>query len=88
MLDDVSSWQLRTVPCDQRVSSTETVVYLHCCNQDNMRVQRLILKDVGLDKDGVESLARGLVDNVTLSFLVTSRVVHGNVTLTTVETSH
>ncbi|PVD29063.1 hypothetical protein C0Q70_11660 [Pomacea canaliculata] len=37
--------------------------------KDNMRVQRLILKDVGLDKDGVDSLARGLVDNVTLSFL-------------------
>ncbi|XP_076466161.1 uncharacterized protein LOC143297629 [Babylonia areolata] len=39
--------------------------------KNNMRVQRLLLDENGVDGEGAESLALGLLDNVTVSYLVT-----------------
>ena len=52
------------------VSVIKDFAYLGACLQENMRIQRLLLDENGLDEDGMESLANGLRDNVTLSYLV------------------
>ncbi|KAK7503261.1 hypothetical protein BaRGS_00005526, partial [Batillaria attramentaria] len=37
--------------------------------KENMRVQKLLLEEVGLDSHGAQSLANGLAENVTVSYL-------------------
>nr|KAG5711091.1 hypothetical protein BaRGS_004735 [Batillaria attramentaria] len=37
--------------------------------KENMRVQKLLLEEVGLDSHGAQSLADGLAENVTVSYL-------------------